>query len=96
MVQTSFSMMDTIVYIWVLLAMCTGISQSRSTQNITQGERISEFEEKYRLLADKVKSLSETQMPGKKVYTLHKYIFLLLLFFCTCSIQKAAIPISAF
>jgi hypothetical protein len=75
-------MMDTIVYIWVLLAMCTGISQSRSMQNITQAERISELEEKYRILADKVKRLNETQMPGKKVYTLHKYIFLLT-FFCT-------------
>jgi hypothetical protein len=75
-------MMDTIVYIWVLLAMCTGISQSRSMQNINQAERISELEEKYRILADKVKRLSETQMPGKKVYTLHKYIFLLT-FFCT-------------
>jgi hypothetical protein len=73
-------MMDTIVYIWV--AMCTGISQSRSMQNINQAERISELEEKYRILADKVKRLSETQMPGKKVYTLHKYIFLLT-FFCT-------------
>jgi hypothetical protein len=75
-------MMDTIVYIWVLLAMCTGISQSRSMQNINQAERISELEEKYRILADKVIRLSETQMPGKKVYTLHKYIFLLT-FFCT-------------
>ena len=73
-------MMDTIVYIWV--AMCTGISQSRSMQNINQAERISELEEKYRILADKVKRLSETQMPGKKVYTLHKYTFLLT-FFCT-------------
>ena len=73
-------MMDTIVYIWV--AMCTGISQSRSMQNINQAERISELEEKYRILADKVIRLSETQMPGKKVYTLHKYIFLLT-FFCT-------------
>ena len=70
------------MYIWVLLAMCTGISQSRSMQNINQAERISELEEKYRILADKVIRLSETQMPGKKVYTLHKYIFLLT-FFCT-------------
>jgi hypothetical protein len=51
-------------------------------QNINQAERISELEEKYRILADKVIRLSETQMPGKKVYTLHKYIFLLT-FFCT-------------
>jgi hypothetical protein len=34
-------------------------------QNINQAERISELEEKYRILADKVIRLSETQMPGK-------------------------------
>jgi hypothetical protein len=64
-------MMDTIVYIWV--AMCTGISQSRSMQNINQAERISELEEKYIILADKVKRLSETQIPGKKVYSLNLF-----------------------